>query len=104
MALPHELECLLRMQKGSEQRSTYFRIARLPEAQTLPLTSRESACPPAALKLNYTCRRSRAEGDRCPLLTLSCRAGRRQPRQLSGVKRTYDLTTPWQLMTRSGHA
>ena len=40
MALPHELECLLQMQKESEQRSTYFRIARLPEAQPLPLISR----------------------------------------------------------------
>ena len=37
MASPHELKCLLRMQKESEQRSTYFRIARLPEARPLPL-------------------------------------------------------------------
>jgi hypothetical protein len=33
MASPHELKRLLRMQKESEQRSTYFRIARLPEAR-----------------------------------------------------------------------
>jgi hypothetical protein len=62
MALPRELKCLLRMQKESEQRSTYFWIARLPEAQSLPLTSRKSACPPAALKLNYTCCRAGRKG------------------------------------------
>jgi hypothetical protein len=50
------------MQKESEQRSTYFWIARLPEAQSLPLTSRKSACPPAALKLNYTCCRAGRKG------------------------------------------
>jgi hypothetical protein len=39
MALTHELEYLQQIQKVSEPRSNEFRIARLPEAQPLPLIS-----------------------------------------------------------------
>ena len=44
---PHELECLLK-EKASEPRSIYFGIARLPEAQTLPLDFTGSRHIPSA--------------------------------------------------------
>jgi hypothetical protein len=40
MALPCEIECPAQMRKVAEQTSIYLRIARLPEAQPLPLISR----------------------------------------------------------------
>jgi len=44
--MPLALECLAQMQKVCEQMSIYFRIARPPEAQSLPLISRNVGMVP----------------------------------------------------------
>jgi hypothetical protein len=58
---------------------------------------------PVAFTFGYGCRIRLAAGP-CLLLALSCRAGQRQPRQLSGVKRTQTFLDNRELQNRCSTA
>ena len=74
MALPHELEYLQQIQKVSEPRSNEFRIARLPEAQPLPLISQNVGMSRWQLSNKATSFVDARKGARCrswPLASLN---------------------------------
>src|SRR5271169_1633383 len=89
--IAHALERLPQMQKCPNL-SIYLRNARPPEAQPLPLVSRNVSMFRRQLFAEPTPIRWARVGERCRLLALSCRTDQRLSRQLLGVKRTRPLS------------
>ncbi len=83
--IAHALERLPQMRRFPNL-SIYLRNARPPEAQPLPLVSRNVGMFRRQLFAEPTPIRWARVGERCRLLALSGRADRRLPRQLSGAK------------------